>query len=186
MAYTEEYLRMQKLAGLITESTYQELLSETYSTNFKMYEDEFLKRGFKRTNEDTSNGGIDDIWYKDFPLGRFGVSIETLDSIGNQENPPKRQRIGYHMFFDPFPKYKKKLFGLLKSKKPIFGVQIDLGEGNIDFGEGLFKINDKDFIPSFFSQVDKTLQTASTITSTSYLSPGDSERTSRPSFPETR
>jgi hypothetical protein len=158
-------------------------LSESYQSNIGMYEEEFKKRGFKRTNEEYSGGGYEDLWYKDFPLGRFCVSIVTFDLASGLQSP-KHQQFTYNIFFDPYPKFETKLFGLLKTKKHQFGKMIDIEEGVIDFGEGLFKVEDKDFIPGFFAKVDQAEKIASKITDVEYLSHEDSKSWKRMAFPD--
>jgi hypothetical protein len=180
---TNEQLRMQMLAGVITESEYKVKISETYQSNIKMYEEEFKKRGFKRTNEKYSDGGYEDIWYKEFPLGRFAVGISTWE-LTSYNRIPKHDRYQYHIFFEPTPKFEKKLFGLLKTKKHQFGKMIDFEEGTIDFGEGLFKVEDEDFIPGFFNKIDQAEKVASKITDVEYLSHEDSKKYIRPTFPD--
>ena len=179
----EEKLRMQMLAGIITESEYKSKLDESYQSNIGMYEEEFAKRGFKRTNEEYSEGGYQDLWYKDFPLGRFCVSIVTFD-LASGRVAPKHQQFTYNIFFDPYPKFETKLFGLLKTKKHQFGKMIDIEEGVIDFGEGLFKVEDEDFIPGFFTKVDQAEKVASKITDVEYLSHEDSKSWKRSAFPD--
>jgi hypothetical protein len=61
---------------------------------------------------------------------------------------------------------------------------IDFEEGTIDFGEGLFKIEDKDFIPGFFNKIDTAEKVASKITDVEYLSNEDSKGRYRPAFPD--
>ena len=178
-----EQLRMQMLAGIITENEYKAKLEESYMANFQAYDKEFKNRGFKRTNEEYSSGGYEDLWYKDFPLGRFCVSFVTFD-LASGSKIPKHQQFSYHIFFDPTPKFEKKLFGLLTTKKHQFGKMIDFEEGTIDFGEGLFKIEDEDFIPGFFNKVDQAEKLASKITDVDYLSHEDSKMWKRTAFPD--
>ena len=180
---TQEQLRMQMLAGVITESEYKAKLDESYQSNIGMYEEEFAKRGFKRTNEEYSGGGYEDLWYKDFPLGRFCVSFVTFDLASGLQSP-KHQQFTYNIFFDPYPKFETKLFGLLKTKKHQFGKMIDIEEGVIDFGEGLFKVEDEDFIPGFFAKVDQAEKIASKITDVEYLSHEDSKSWKHMAFPD--
>jgi len=175
-------MKKEQLKQLIKEE-FQKTLQETYQSNIEMYEEEFKKRGFKRTNEEWSYGGYQDIWYKEFPLGRFGVGIETFD-LTSGIRVPKHQQYTYHMFFEPTPKFKKTLFGLLKTKKHQYGKMIDLEQGTIDFGEGLFKIEDRDFIPGFFNKINTAEKIASKITDVEYLSHEDSKKQFRPTFPD--
>jgi hypothetical protein len=158
-------------------------LNESYQSNIGMYEEEFKKRGFKRTNEEYSEGGYQDLWYKDFPLGRFCVSIVTFD-LASGIRTPKHQQFTYNIFFEPYPKFETKLFGLLKTKKHQFGKMINFEEGVIDFGEGLFKVEDEDFIPGFFAKVDTAEKIASKITDVEYLSHEDSKSWKRMAFPD--
>jgi hypothetical protein len=161
----------------------QKILSETYQSNIGMYKEEFKKRGFKMTDEEYFDGGYEDIWYKEFPLGRFCVAITTWE-LTSYNRIPKHDRYQYHIFFEPTPKYEKALFGLLKTKKHQYGKMIDFEEGTIDFGEGLFKVEDKDFIPGFFSKIDQIEKLASKITDVEYLSHEDSKNSYRPAFPD--
>lgn len=179
----QEQLRMQMLAGVITESEYKAKLTESYQSNIGMYDEEFKKRGFKRTNEEYSSGGYEDLWYKDLPLGRFCVSFVTSE-MTSYNRIPKHQQFSYNIFFDPYPKFEKKLFGLLTTKNHQFGKMIDFEEGTIDFGEGLFKIEDEDFIPGFFNKVDNAEKVASKITDVEYLSPEDSKIWKRTAYPD--
>jgi hypothetical protein len=175
-------MKHSQLKQLIKEEL-RKALSESYYSNIGMYKDEFKKRGFKRTNEEYSSGGYEDLWYKDFPLGRFCVSIVTFD-LASGGVAPKHQQFSYNIFFDPYPKFEKKLFGLLKTKKHQFGKMIDFEEGTIDFGEGLFKVDDEDFIPGFFNKVDQAEKVASKITDVDYLSYEDSKNWKRTAFPD--
>ena len=159
------------------------LLTESYQSNIGMYKEEFEKRGFKRTNEKYSDGGYEDLWYKDFPLGRFCVSFVTFEMV-SYNKIPKHKQCKYKVCFDPYPKFEKKLFGLLTTKKHQFGKIINFEEGTIDFGEGLFKIEDEDFIPGFFNKVDQAEKIASKITDVEYLSSEDSKNWARSAFPD--
>ena len=71
-------MKHSQLKKLIKEEI-QKILSETYQSNIDMYKEEFKKRGFKMIDEEYFHGGHDDIWYKEFPLGRFCVAITTWD-----------------------------------------------------------------------------------------------------------
>jgi hypothetical protein len=175
-------MKHSQLKKLIKEEI-QKILSETYQSNIDMYKEEFKKRGFKMIDEEYFHGGHDDIWYKEFPLGRFCVAITTWD-LTAYNRIPKHDRYQYHIFFEPTPKFEKKLFGLLKTKNHQYGKMIDFEEGTIDFGEGLFKIEDKDFIPGFFNKIDTAEKVASKITDVEYLSNEDSKDRYRPAFPD--
>jgi hypothetical protein len=173
-------MKKPELIQIIKEEINQ-IINETYMDNFSVYENEFKKRGFKRTNEDYSSGGYDDLWYKNLPLGRFCVSFSSNDLAINSLSK-KHQQFTYYIWFEPFPKFEKKFFGLLKSKNPQWGEMINYEAGEIDFGEGLFKIDDEKFIVKFFNKVDKALDMALKITDVKYLSPEESKNWGRPAF----
>jgi hypothetical protein len=59
---------------------------------------------------------------------------------------------------------------------------INYEDGEIDFGEGLFKTDDEKFIVKFFNKVDKALDMALKITDVKYLSPEESKNWGRPAF----
>lgn len=175
-----EIKRMQQLAGIVNEG---------YMDNFKEYEKYFKQRGLVRHSEDWSEGGYDDMWYKDFELGRFVVKFWglnmalTSDPSQSQKNTPQYE---YNIYFEPFPKYKTKLFGLLKTKERQLGKQIDFANGVVDFSEGPLKIDDKPFMENIFQMVDDGLKKSAEIANVEYLSFEDSKTWNRPAIDDIR
>ena len=149
----------------ITANMKESVVNEGYIDNYDLYVTQFKKRRFKKT-ADSSNYG-DEFWYKEYPLGRFVVTIGESDA--------KRLRFSYSVYFNPFPKYKKVFFGLIKTKKKQLGKFINYKEDIIDFGEGLFKIDDNVFIKKLFKVVDAAEQQVKKITKVDYESYKDSE-----------
>ena len=149
----------------ITANMKESVVNEGYIDNYDLYVTQFKKRRFKKT-ADSSNYG-DEFWYKEYPLGRFVVTIGESDA--------KRLRFSYSVYFNPFPKYKKVFFGLIKTKKKQLGKFINYKEDIIDFGEGLFKIDDTVFIKKLFKVVDAAEQQVKKITKVDYESYKDSE-----------
>lgn len=158
-------------------------LNESYFDNIKAYEAEFKKRGMKRNNESYSEGGYEDIWYKDLDLGRFAVMISGLNlAANNPKTQSKYPEYDYSVFFEPWPKYKTKLFGLIKTKDRMLGKLIQYGEGRIDFSDGLFKVDDATFMTKLFKLVDDGLAQAEKIADVEYLSYDDSKIWGRPAM----
>jgi hypothetical protein len=164
---------------------FEQFINEGYMDNFKEYEKEFKKRGLTRHSEGWSEGGYEDIWYTDFELGRFVVSFWglnmalTSDMSKTQRNKPEYE---YNVYFEPFPKYKMKLFGLIKTQERQLGKQIDFARGYIDFSEGKFTTDDKTFMKYLFSVVDDGLKKSKEISKIEYLSFEDSAKWARPAI----
>jgi hypothetical protein len=154
-----------------------DLISEDYYNNTELYRKEFKRRGFKlKENYDDWQ----DWYYKDFPLGRYVIGFENLESYHGKPREDSHKRWRYNIFFNPFPKYKKKLFGLIKSKERNLGKQIDYSSGVIDFGVGLFTVDDKSFMKKLFKIVDKFEKEAKKISKVDYLSDKESSRSGHP------
>jgi hypothetical protein len=151
----------------------ESLLRESYGDNHKEYAREFKKRGLTLTT--VFNGDLD-MWWKDFELGRFVVSFEPVESQISDWN--------YHVFFVPKPKYKKALFGLIKTKERQLGKFIDFAEGYIDFSEGLFEVDDKEFLKELLKIIDDALEKSAKIAKVEYLSYADSKYKSHTAFDE--
>lgn len=149
----------------ITANMKESVVNEGYIDNYDLYVTQFKKRRFKKTANSSNYG--DEFWYKEYPLGRFVVTIGESDA--------KRLRFSYSVYFNPFPKYKKVFFGLIKTKKKQLGKFINYKEDIIDFGEGLFKIDDNVFIKNLFKVVDAAEQQVKKITKVDYESYKDSE-----------
>jgi hypothetical protein len=166
---------------------FEQFIGEGYMDNFKEYEKEFKKRGLKRHSEDWSEGGYEDLWYKDFELGRFVVGFygDNL-AINNPKIQSQYQEYQYSIWFEPFPKYQTKLFGLIKSKDRQLGKQIRFAEGQIDFSTGLFAVDDKKFIKDLFKLVDDALVKAEEVSTVEYLSAEDSKIWGRPAIDNIR
>jgi hypothetical protein len=152
---------------------FEQFINEGYLDNFEKYEKEFKLRGFKRHNEEWSSGGYEDMWYIDYTLGRLVVSFSGDHlAVNSRSTMDKHQSYGYGIFFEPFPKFKKKLFGLIKTKKVLqWGKQVSYKSGSIDFGEGLFKVDDNKFIKKLFKEVDDAIDKASQIDNVDFESP---------------
>ena len=162
---------------------FEQFVSEGYMDNFKEYEKEFKKRGLKRHNEGYSGGGYEDMWYKDFELGRFVVGFwGTNMAINNPKTQSEYQEYYYSVFFEPFPKHKTKLFGLIKTKDRQWGKQINFTEGHVDFSTGLFALDDKKFMKDLFKIVDEGLAKSAEIANVEYLSAEDSKNWARPAI----
>jgi hypothetical protein len=164
---------------------FEQFVTESYMNNFKEYEKEFKKRGLIRHSEEWSEGGFDDMWYTDFELGRFVVKFwglnmaMTSDMSGGQVNKPAYE---YSIYFEPFPKYKTKLFGLIKTKERQLGKQINFVRDWVDFSEGPLKIDDKPFMKNLFKMVDDGLKKSAEIATIEYLSYEDSKSWGRPAI----
>jgi hypothetical protein len=96
-----------------------------------------------------------------------------------QRNKPEYE---YNVYFEPFPKYKIKLFGLIKTQERQLGKQIDFARGYIDFSEGKFTTDDKTFMKYLFNMVDDGLEKSKEISKIEYLSFEDSAKWSRPAI----
>jgi len=152
-------------------------LNEDYYNNTELYKKEFKKRGFKlKENYDDWT----DWYYKDFPLGRYVVGFDNLESYSGKPRQDSNKRWKYTIFFNPFPKYKKKFFGMIKSKERNLGKQINYKEGVIDFGVGLFTVDDKSFLKKLFKSVDKYEKEAKKVSKIDYLSDKESSYTGHP------
>jgi hypothetical protein len=159
----------------------ESVVNEDYYNNTDLYRKEFKKRGFKlKENYDD----WEDWYYKDFELGRYVVGFENLESYHGEPREDSNKRWRYNIFFNPFPKYKKKLFGLIKSKERNLGKQIHYKDGVIDFGIGLFKVDNKSFMKKLFKIVDEYEKEAEKISSVDYLSDEESEYTGHPAVEE--
>ena len=162
---------------------FENFILEGYMDNLKEYEKEFKKRGMLRHNDGFDSGGYEDIWYIDFDLGRFATIFTGINqAINNPKTQSKYQEYEYSVYFEPWPQYKTKLFGLIKTKERKLGKLIEFHDGFIDFSEGLFKADDKSFIKKLFKIVDDSLEKAKEISSVEYLSYEESSRWSRPAI----